>query len=272
MTLDTLLGITTEIKEECFELKNVWHEDDVRHSFFGMFYSTIYDFYIGKIGYRMSEYIGTSDIKFTGDIISFKPHALRLYEIQNSDILSQGYINKLNRDIFLGSWTCFETTISLLFNNLSNLDERKKIVIEMNNKLLKIISKLEVLEKETLTDIILKSPFIPLVRKFKFLRKIKPELYSNEDYKKDCLFLEFCSKLRNCLIHSNGIYNGQNSEYEFMGCLFKFKNGQVLEQENSEEYTLFHIGFKLKEVFYKLTKCLSDVKYIEYPNDGQNIV
>ncbi|MFD2727467.1 hypothetical protein [Hyunsoonleella rubra] len=271
MNLQTLLEITDEIKQDCFDLKESWHEDDVRHSFFGLFYTTIYDFYIGKVAYRMSEYIGSGDIKFTREVINFKSHAKRLFEIQDNNMLSIGYNNKLNRDVYIGTWTSFETSIAILFENLSTDTDKLNIISDLNYKILKVISKLEDPEKSALKEITLKSQFIPIGRKFKFLRYLEPDNYIISEYKKDVKFIEFCSKLRNCLIHTNGIYYGKDSEFDFMGCKFNFINGQVFEQENSNEYTMFHIAFELRNIFFRLTKSLQKFEYIEYPNDGQNI-
>ena len=141
MSLDELLELTENIKIEITNLE--WHEDDVRHSFFGLYYSTIYDFYIGKASYNLAEHIGQGNVLFKEEVYDFNPHAKRLYEIQAQPILSAGYHNALNRYIIFGAWTTFEFSVSLIFDFLVDDYEYESIIKQLNAKLIKAISSLE---------------------------------------------------------------------------------------------------------------------------------
>ena len=103
MTLDELLEYTEIIKKDIKKIN--LHEDDVRYSFFGLYYSTVYDYYIGKAFFQIAKYIGDGEIKFTERIYPFEPHARRLYEIQDHELLVQGYHGNLNRNVLFSVWT-----------------------------------------------------------------------------------------------------------------------------------------------------------------------
>lgn len=267
MNLDELLALTESIKAEIAELK--WHEDDVRHSFFGLFYSTVYDYYIGKTSFQLAELIGQGKVLFKGDVYDFNPHAKRLYEIQDHPLLSAGYHNGLNRNVIFGAWTTFEFSVSLIFDYLVNDYEYESIIKELNAKLVQAISSLEESSKTLIYDILKKSSFVPLSRKFNFIVKRFDNCYP-DNLKKDRLFVEFVGKLRNCMIHSNGYYRGKQFNYDFGATLFEFKDKEVFLQKGINLDVYLDIAIELKEVFKRLINCLNDIKDIPYPEDGQN--
>jgi hypothetical protein len=269
MNLDTLLEYTEKIKEEISELE--LHSDDVRHSFFGLYYSSIYDFYIGKTSYRLAEFIGKGDVKFTEQVYPFNIHAQRLFEIQDLELLSRGYHGNLNRNIILGVWTSFELSISLLFEHLVTKSDLELIIDKLNSKLIKAIKNLDDKEKNIIIDSIRKSAFIPLMRKFNFLVKRNPNCYAG-NLKEDREFLNFAVKLRNCMIHSNGIYHGKDYYYKFDQEEFKFTNKQMFEQKGPNNRDVYlDIAIHIKTIFKNLLNCVNDIEHIEYPDDGQNV-
>jgi hypothetical protein len=269
MNLDKLLEYTEKIKEEIGELE--LHSDDVRHSFFGLYYSSIYDYYIGKASYRLAEFIGNGDVQFTEKVYPFKNHAQRLFEIQDLELLSRGYHGNLNRNIILGVWTSFELSISLLFEYLVTKDDLEIIIDKINSKLIKAIEHLEDKEKSIVTDSLRKSAFIPLIRKFNFIVKRIPNCYSG-NLKEDREFLNFAVKLRNCMIHSNGVYHGKDYYYKFGEEEFKFTDKQMFHQKGPNNREVYiDIAIQIKTVFKNLMNCMNDIEYIEYPEDGQNI-
>lgn len=269
MTLDELLALTENIKIEISEL--VWHEDDVRHSFFGLYYSGIYDFYIGKTTFRLAEYLGQGKVAFTGDIFDFNPHAKRLYEIQGHPMLSAGFHNDLNRNVIFGTWTAFEFSISLIFDYLVTDHEYESIIKKLNAELVKAISSLEESSKTLILDILKKSSFVPLFRKMNFILKRIPNCYPNT-LKEDREFVEFVGKLRNCMIHSNGYYRGNYFKYEFGDTVFEFEDKQIFSQIGTNQFVYLEIAIKLKEIFRKICNCTNDIEDIPYPEDGQNII
>jgi hypothetical protein len=268
MTLDDLLELTQNIKQEIASLS--WHEDDVRHSFFGLYYSSISDYYIGKVSFQLAEYLGSGDVMFTSSVYSFNPHAKRLYEIQDHPLLRAGYHNDLNRYVVFGVWTSFEFSVSLIFDYLVTEHEYETIVKQLNAKLIKVISKLEERSKTLVFEVLKKSSFVPLMRKFDFISKRLDGCYG-ESRKDDRKFVEFVSKLRNCMIHSNGFYKGGEFTYNFAGTDFEFRNKEMFNQRGTNQFVYFEIALKLKEIFVNITKCTKDIEFVEYPEDGFNV-
>ena len=268
MTLDELLDLTEEIKIEISELK--WHEDDVRHSFFGLYYSGVYDFYIGKATFRLDEYIGQKKVAFTEDVYAFAPHAKRLFEIQGQPVLSAGFHSSLNRNLIFGTWTSFEFSISLIFDYLVSDQEYESIIRKLNSKLVKSISSLEESNKILILDSLKKSSFVPLLRKFNFIVKRMKNCYP-ENLEADRAFIEFVGKLRNCMIHSNGYYRGNYYKYEIGETVFEFVDKQIFSQTGSNPFVYLEIAIKLKDIFKKLTICTVDINNIPYPDDEQNV-
>lgn len=269
MNLEELLKYTDSFKQEIIQLP--LHSDDVRKSFFGLVYSGIYDYYIGKSSYRLCEYIGSGKVKFDEDVYHFREHAHRLYEIQHIALLADGYYGNLNRQITYTVWTSFETTLSLIFNNIATEEDKVEIVKNLNSKIVKTISSLPSIQESIIIDTLIKTSFIPLIRKFNFIVKRIPAAYSG-DIREDREFLNFANKMRNCLIHSNGVYYGKDYYYKFKEAEFRFKNGEIFEQRGAQSQDVFlDIAIKLKEIFKSLMCCISDIKFIKYPNDGQNI-
>lgn len=268
MDLDSLLKYTESFKREILEMK--LHSDDVRKSFFGLVYSGIYDYYIGKASYQICEYIGTGNVKFDEKIYHFREHAHRLLEIHNIGKLSDGYYGNLNRQITYTVWTSFETTISMIFDFLANEDDKISIIERMNQKIFRAIQTLSQDERQVINNALIKNSFIPLIRKFNFIVKRNPESYTG-DIRLDREFLNFTNKMRNCLIHTNGVYYGNDYIYEFLGSEFRFRNGEVFEQRGTNSRDIYlDIAINLKKIIENLMPCISDIPHIGYPDDGQN--
>ncbi len=266
MNLDELLNLTEDCKKEIATLN--WHEDDVRHSFFGLYYSTIYDYYIGKVSYGLAELIGKGQVLFKGEVYEFKTHAKRLYEIQDHQMLSAGYHNNLNRNIVFGTWTTFEFSISLIFDYLVNDYEYETIIKKLNAKLVKAISSLEESNKSIIIDILKQTAFVPLFRKFNFIINKNKANYKG-DLTEDRKFIDFVNRLRNCMIHSNGFYHGKYFKYEFSDTEFIFENKEIFSQVGENQDVYLDISLRLKEIFKNLTDCITEVETIPYPEDGQ---
>ncbi|MFD2588325.1 hypothetical protein ACFSQJ_15405 [Croceitalea marina] len=268
MTLDSLLEFTESFKQEILQME--LHSDDVRKSFFGLVYSGIYDYYIGRTAYQICEYIGTGNVKFDEEIYHFREHAHRLYEIQHIGKLSDGYYGNLNRQITYTVWTSFETTISLVFDYLATEENTIEIIKSMNRKIFRSIETLPEDKQSVITKTLIKTSFIPLLRKFNFIVKRNPELYVG-DVSSDREFLNFTNKMRNCLIHTNGVYYGNEYLYEFQGAEFRFRNGEVFEQRGTKSRDIYlDISIKLKKIIENLMPCIADINHIGYPDDGQN--
>lgn len=263
MTLDNLLEHTEQLKHKINSLH--WDKEDVRHGFYGLIYSTLYDYYIGRITFELSSHIGSGKVLFSDDIIYLDQHIYRLREIAKIDRLSHGFSSSLNRNLILGSWTSFETCITLIFNHITTDQDIESLINSLNSKLIKAISKLEDNFQTTIIDILKKSSFIPLARKFNFLVKKGSREYGVM-LKADREFIEFYGTMRNCLIHSNGIYFGKKKEYNFYGTHFIFENGKVFLQKETNENIPCNMTLRLVEIFDKLVNNLRYIEFIEHPS------
>ena len=210
------------------------------------------------------------DVMFTEKIKDFYPHAQRLHEIPRSPILTRGYHGDLNRNIVLGTWTTFELSISLIFDFLVDDFEYDNIVKSINAKLVKAMSSLEENNKAIIIEILRKSSFVPLIRKMNFIVKHNKEAYGG-NLTEDRNFVEFVNKLRNCMVHSNGYYYGQYYYYEFRETVFEFQNKQIFTDVGENRNVYLDISLRLKEIFTNLCNCVSDVEFIPYPDDGENV-
>tara|TARA_R110002126_G_scaffold290897_3_gene449395 strand:+ start:6174 stop:6953 length:780 start_codon:yes stop_codon:yes gene_type:complete len=52
---------------------------------------------------------------------------------------------------------------------------------------------------------------------------------------------------------------------------FQFIQEEIFEQKGINQDIYLEIGIEIKEIFKRLTNCISDIENIPYPNDGQNI-
>jgi hypothetical protein len=263
--LNQLQIATLEIKKiiQGIGLKN----NDVRKAYFENLYSIINEFYYGKVFFKVCEEIKNGTIKFDPSIIELRPHISRIYEVADHPILTNAYHNELNRKLFSDSFTNFETTISLCFENIISEENLNRIIEDINCKLLKICKELSIEAKGKLISELKKTTFISLSRKFKFLSKLKENCYSS-DFNKDLEFIEFCSKLRNCISHSAGYYKGGDFQYEFENISFIFKNESFLEMNGENDYVFIKINEKLSNIILTLLDCLKEIELIQYPDDG----
>jgi hypothetical protein len=129
--IDKLKKIVDDTKTYIYELP--YKENDVRKAYFENFYSILNQFYLGKVYFEISKQIKEGKIKFDSDIIDLKPHIMRVYEMADHHLLVNSYHNELNRKIFVDTFTNFEVTIDLCFNELKNDNAIKKIVSDINN-------------------------------------------------------------------------------------------------------------------------------------------
>ena len=262
--LDNLREFVESIKTKITNL--TFQENDVRKAYFENLYSVLNEFYMGKVFFEVSKEIKNSNIKFTPVIYHLRTHIMRIYEIADHPLLSNSYHNELNRKVFSDTFTNFESTIDMCFSQIISNNSLDKIVEEINAKIFKICKEgLE--QKEKLLEHFRKSTFIPLIRKFKFLAKYRTDCYG-ATYQEDVEFIEFNTKLRNCILHSAGFYKGKNYEYEFGGIKFIFKNQEFLEMQGDNVVVFVEINKRFTEIIERILSCLSDIDFIQYPDDG----
>jgi hypothetical protein len=263
--LNKLYDLTLKIKSIIHTIE--FKENDVRKAYFENLYSIINEFYSGKIFFKIAQEIKNGNIKFDQNIISLRQHILRIYEIADHPLLANAYHNDLNRKLFTDTFTNFETTISFCFEDIISDKELIEITKDLNFKIIRLTNSLPDEVKEQLLIELKKNTFIPLSRKFRYLSKLKDNCYPS-DVKSDLAFIEFCSKLRNCISHSSGYYKGKDFEYEFENIKFIFKNDAFLEMEGTNDYVFLKINERLSNIMNDLSKCLIHIDFIQYPNDG----
>lgn len=261
--IDKLKEVVDSIKKLIYQLD--FQDNDIRKAYFENLYSIVNEFYLGKIYFEISTQIKNGKIKFDSDIIDLKPHLLRVYEVADHPLLTNGFHNNLNRKLFIDSFTYFEITIDLCFDNLKTDDSIKKIVTELNSKIIKLIKECD--NKKEIINLIINTSFIPLIRKFKFLAKRQIDCYGI-NYKEDIKFIEFCTKLRNCVLHSAGYYKGRDFEFEFENVKFIFKNDEFIEMKGDNDYVFLKLNERLTNIAKQVFNCFNDIDYLKYPDDG----
>jgi hypothetical protein len=263
--LNKLNDLTLKIKSIIYRLE--LKDNDVRKAYFENLYSIINEFYHGKIFFKISQEIKNGAIKFDPKIIDLQPHITRIYEIADHNLLYHAYHNELNRKLFVDSFTNFETTNSLCFDEIIDESSLNDMILDLNSKLIRICKDLSDEAKKSLLIELRKNVFIPISRKFRFLSKLKENCYLF-DYKKDLEFIEFCSKLRNCVSHSAGYYKGKDFEYLFENIKFIFKNETFLEMNGENDFVFLKINERLTNIIYAVNNCLKEIDLIKYPDDG----
>ncbi len=257
--LDFLLLKTEKVKEEIHSLE--YDKADVRHSFFCLFYTIVYDYYLGQVSYTLSKLMSQERVLFHEQDTGFSNHFSRITQIARIELMELGYFGTLNRNVILNSWTAFELSLSDIFNTVCSDSVKNKLIVDLNHKIIKVTKDLSPENKEIVINSLTKSTFIPLLRKFRSL--VNKAMYKR-DYKKDLEFLSFLNSYRNSMLHSNGIYYGKGFKYEFNGVMFEFVDQEMFKETNHYPYVYWDMTFELKSIFKALINCVSYDELIEY--------
>ena len=260
--LDFLLSKTEDQKDYIRSLD--YDKSDIRHSFYGLFYSITYDYYLGHISLNMASLISEKKVFFDEKTTGYSVHYARLREIQTIEELYYGFIGSLNRNLILSTWTTFELSISDIFDAIIDRETKTKIILDLNSKIVKATSDLNQDNKQIVLDHLVRYSFVPIVRKFRAV--VNKDKY-DRDYKSDVKLLEFLSSYRNCMLHSNGIYNGKNFTYEYNEATFSFENGKMFREINSYPYVYWDLAYELKAIFTSLHNSLDYKGVIEYKSE-----
>jgi hypothetical protein len=257
--LDFLLLETEKVKEEIHSLK--YEKLDVRHSFYCLFYTITYNYYLGQVSYTLSKLMANERVTFHEKDIDFSNHFHRITQIAKIELMEMGFFAALNRNVILNSWTAFELAISDIFNTICVDNEKDKIIIDLNHKIIKAIGDLAQENQEVVIKSLTKSTFIPLIRKF---RNLVDKKKYKRNYKQDLEFLTFVNAYRNCMLHSNGIYNGKNFEYEYNEVKYEFIDQEMFSETNHYPYVYWDMAFEIKNIFSTLITCVNHKELIEY--------
>ncbi len=69
------------------------------------------------------------------------------------------------------------------------------------------------------------------------------------------------------MLHSNGIYTGNDYMYTFKDTDFKFENGKMFQVSNDYDFIYFDITFELASIFSNITENIEFEDLISYPED-----
>lgn len=175
------------------------------------------------------------------------------------DIEKLAYLNYLNSQLLINSWSNFELFITLISDAiLSNLQKNELLNIDCNR--IKDLFKDTSLDTKQLEKI---NKFqkghlahCPIINKYGKIFKLINNDYSKvRNKKKDIDFLQFYGKLRNC-IHSIYIYFGKDYSYNFNGITFQFINNTLLSQDKNKDSILVDMSIELRKIVFEITNLI----------------
>lgn len=269
---DYLLNVAEAQRKYCLQLN--FPEDDIRTDFHGMVYDLTHNYYHGYIIFELAQEMVKGNVTFGKELYKNKIHIDAIIQIAKVPLLKTSYLGSLNKQMTIGVWTAFETSVSIIAEAILTMQEKEELFTIKKDEVLKLLDNKGVdaatLDKisKKLTEKHLSQ--IPLVRKFRKILNQYEGQYSRT-VGEDVNFIEFYGKMRNTLVHSNGIYHGPNSEFKFKGYTFLFENGKLFKYTNDPEMLpRLHVELasNLSEIYIAMTDLLKDKKEILYPDTG----
>ncbi len=232
------------------EFHNRFGSNDIRSSFIDGYFEILKNYYFGYFQFDEIDTLNIyQEIYQDYNIVQddLEPH------IQNQ---KQGH----NINLIVNCWSNFELFITLFcysvlpenqVTELLELDYRKikKIISEYSTKP-GTESKLKKLIKNHLSH-------VSNNRKYGKILKLISSYPEERDKSFDIEFLDFFSRLRNCM-HSNFIYYGaKDKEFRFQGERFRFEYQKPVSQNPWREITTFELTLYLKQIFQLIVEDIS---------------
>jgi hypothetical protein len=232
-------------------------------------------------------------------MIESKSHIEKLREVATTQGYTTSYQSSLNKNFILGVWTSFETSITIIADNVLSDKEKEELYGFGKEDILKILKNLELsddtvdkisellnfkredtlkilkgveLKKETI-DKIAKKLTVKYLSGVPMSRKIK-KIYAHFNAKPvldNIGFTDFYGKMRNTLSHSNSIFHGESFEYTFKNYKFKFENGKIFTYTVDHEMPprlYIELATHLSSIFVNLTDLLIEIEEIKYTDTG----
>lgn len=240
--------------------------DDIRHSFYGMQFDILNNYYLTSVALEIAKIIPSGDVMVSAEAVPSE-HIRRLMELGIEPGLEQSFKNNNHRRILIDSWSAFEFAVSVICAFILTQREQDELLSEQYDT---IIGKLNgvVLEpkhvdrlKKALTKKHL--PHVPINRKCDMLFK-KVHNYPRS-IATDKEFLLFYGRYRNC-IHSNYFYYGTDCDYTFGDVKFEFRNGQSLFQSEYDSTYKVRLLIELITIFTALVSSIDHDALIPYPD------
>ncbi len=258
--LDNILIIIKQIEK--YEMKYRELDNDIRKTFFQKYINIIRVFYTNFNSIYICNRLLNKSINWNFQHNEIK-HIENFWLLLLSDNWHNEFINQSKLSFIINTWSCFESDISLIFNEIVNNSEDIKIK-RFEDEILKYTN-LKVDEnsyKEDFLSWTLKINNYYLSTNYK-LRKILKELSFARNKRKDIEnFCDFYMSTRNC-IHNNSIYFWENKSFEDI-CWqdISFINWEEIKFATHD--FLLNISFKLVEIFDII---ISNINYKIWIND-----
>ena len=243
-------------------------KDDMRCAYFQFSWDILDNYYKQFIWIQITNLINKGQVHFDISCIEEYKHIDRLAETTKYDLLYDAARSSANRSLIIDSWSIFEFCLTYICKETSSETEANDL-LESKTKCIKKILKnhqlTETEEKRINKELSEKRlSHVSVNKKYQLLFK-KAQSYSR-DKKKDTEFLEFFGRLRN-LMHSNYVFHGNDSEYEYNGVTHVFQDGQSHSCKNSkpnDEY-YFDAVLNLNSIFSEISKSLKYNNIIRCP-------
>lgn len=258
-------------KTEKFYQCLTFPSNDIRRYFHGMVQNSVHTFYGGHISNELSQLIKDGQVIFIEDTIDKKKHIDCLIKIYDN---SNNSINSINSTVIISCWGSFEVSLTTLSDALLHQTEKDEL------SSLEFVKALNILKDENIKEEAiekLKSAFsknhlthVPVWRKFNCLIKHAETLGKKytRTRKDDIEFISRYCDMRNSLMHSNGIYYGDNKSYTFKDYKIKFEDGKQFTYSPDKVLPEFYLDLtsNLTEIFIALTDLYSETEFISYPD------
>lgn len=254
-----------QIKSDIYS--SPFEEDDMRREFFHLQFDVLNNYYSGCSFLALANHLPTGNVLFSkGEIERIDLHIQRLTEIGIHPTLNASFRNNINRSVVVDSWSVFEFCLTIIGDYVLSETEKNELLAEQYlviNDILKNITipdkeneKLKkILSKRHLTHVSVNRKCDKLFTKTKFYPR---------DVSADKQFLLFYGRYRNCL-HSNYIYYGNDTEFEFKGIRFLFHNGQPVTHGQFDIKYHFDLAIEMMEIFKSIMLTIDYESKIPYP-------
>lgn len=246
-----------------------FHPNDMRTVYHQLTFDILNNYYLHACFQELSRNAGLLQLPDTIEK-TFDLHWKRIVQLGEADLLQHSFRSSNNRRIVLDTWSAFEFAISELCLYMLTQEEIDNLLLDQYLQLKEKTKKLtveaalddkmkQVLRKRHLSH-------VPITRKCDAIFKKAKDTY-NHDIAFDKDFLLFFGRLRNC-IHSNFIYHGSDTKYEFQGVEFVFEDNKTL-CHNPVEFDssyFYRMAAALGDVFTRITFAIRHDEIIPYPD------
>ncbi len=171
-----------------------------------------------------------------------------------------GFVTVNKAAYILGCWSCFESSLDLLYKAISSEDDRERIELKDYNKIRTALNKCEI-NSELLEKLkkIVRIKHVPITDKYNLLYERLSDTYKGvRDRKKDKLFLGFFGASRNA-VHNN-FHSGSDLVFNTRIGEFKFERNKPIDFFTED--LLIQVANELIDIFHQIVLSLPHVERI----------